>query len=61
MDKIKQLKDLLLSIEEDAAKFYEKENNAAGTRLRNSLQEVKHIAQDLRNDVQETKTKRKEK
>lgn len=60
MDKIKLLKELLQTIEEDAVKFYEKENNAAGTRLRNSLQQVKQLAQEVRNEVQDVKTNRKD-
>lgn len=60
MDKIKLLKELLQTIEEDAVKFYDKENNAAGTRLRNSLQQVKQLAQEVRNEVQDVKTNRKD-
>lgn len=60
MDKIKLLKELLQTIEEDAVKFYDKENNAAGTRLRNSLQQVKQLSQELRNEVQDVKTNRKD-
>lgn len=46
-------------VEEDASKFFERENNAAGTRLRNHLQQIKTLAQELRNEVQEEKSKRK--
>lgn len=51
MEKFNELKALVASLEEDAAKFYEKENKAAGVRLRKGLQEIKTLAQDLRLDV----------
>ena len=48
MDNFNELKTLITSLEEDAIKFYEKENKAAGVRLRKGLQEIKTIAQALR-------------
>ena len=42
-------------IEEDVQKFYDKRNNAAGTRIRKAMQEVKALAQDIRKEVQERK------
>lgn len=48
MDKFNELKKLIEGLEEDAIKFYEKENKAAGVRLRKGLQDVKVLAQDLR-------------
>lgn len=56
MDKFNKLKDLLSSLEEDAAKFYEKGNKAAGTRVRNGMQSIKMMAQDIRKEVQDMKT-----
>ena len=53
MEKFEELKTLIASIEEDAAKFYEKSNKAAGVRLRKGLQEIRTISQDLRKDVSE--------
>ena len=41
MEKFEELKTLVSSLEEDATKFYEKSNKAAGTRLRKGCQEVK--------------------
>ncbi len=55
MEKFKELKELLGSAEVDAMAFYEKNNKAAGTRLRNALQKVKALAQDIRNEVTEKK------
>ena len=54
-----ELKALLEAAEEDFSKFYEKENNAAGTRVRKHLAEIKKKAQEIRLEVQEMKTKRK--
>lgn len=51
MDKFNELKELIASLEEDASKFYEKNNKAAGVRLRKGLQDIKTSAQALRQDV----------
>lgn len=55
MEKLEELKALLIGAEADAEKFYNKGNNAAGTRLRKAMQEAKVIAQDIRVNVTETK------
>ena len=55
MEKYKSLKDLVVAIEEDFAKFYEKGNKAAGTRARKAMQDVKNYAQDIRKEIQERK------
>ncbi|RKR84275.1 histone H1-like protein Hc1 [Mucilaginibacter gracilis] len=59
MKKFQELKDLVSTIENDAVKFYEKGNKAAGTRLRNGLQQIKGLATDIRKDVTEIKNKAK--
>ncbi|MGO1520373.1 MAG: histone H1 [Sphingobacterium sp.] len=51
MENYTKLKDLVASIEADAEKFFNNGNSAAGTRVRKGLQEVKTLAQDIRNDV----------
>jgi len=51
MDKFVKLKELIASVEADADKFYNKGNAAAGTRVRKALQDVKNLAQEIRNDV----------
>jgi len=56
MEKYEELKNLVASMEDDATKFYEKGNKAAGVRLRKTLQDVKTLAQNIRLDVS-TKTK----
>lgn len=54
MEQIAKLKELIASAEIDAEKF-NKGNNAAGTRLRNTMQQLKATAQEVRTAVTETK------
>jgi len=51
MENYNKLKGLAVSMETDADKFFNQGNAAAGTRLRKSLQEIKNLAQELRNEV----------
>ena len=44
-----------MSLEDDFSKFYEKQNAAAGTRVRKGMQELKTMAQAFRTEVQNTK------
>lgn len=55
INQFNELKNLILGLEADAEKFYEKGNGAAGTRLRKGLQEAKNLAQAIRLGVQEAK------
>ncbi len=55
MERFNQLKDLVMNAEGDFAKFYDKENKAAGTRVRKSMQDLKVLAQDIRSEVQNKK------
>jgi len=57
MTKFKELQDVLNTVEQDAAKFYEKGNKAAGTRLRSGLQQIKVLATEIRKEVTELKKK----
>lgn len=59
-EKYNEMKDFLQSLESDVEKFYEKGQAAAGTRVRKGLSELKKLAQDMRNEVQDLKAKRKE-
>jgi hypothetical protein len=59
MQKYETLKQLIASMETDVQKFYNG-NNAAGTRVRKHLQDVKKACQDMRNEVQELRESRKE-
>jgi hypothetical protein len=55
MENYENLKQLVASLEDDVVKFYEKGNNAAGTRLRKGCQEVKNLCQDIRVEVSNIK------
>ncbi len=55
MDLFNQLKNLVDSYEKDFEKFYVKGNKAAGVRVRKHMQELRQLAQDIRNDVQARK------
>lgn len=57
MKRFEELKNLVMSLESDFEKFYDKNNNAAGTRVRKGMQELKNIAQDIRVEVQDIKNK----
>jgi ABC-type Zn uptake system ZnuABC Zn-binding protein ZnuA len=59
MQKYQNLIEYLKTLEGDVVKFYEKGQSAAGTRLRKGLSELKRLAQDLRNEVQDIKAQRK--
>jgi hypothetical protein len=55
MSRFSELKDLVHGLEEDFEKFYEKGNQAAGTRVRKGMQDLKNLAQEIRTEVQEKK------
>jgi hypothetical protein len=57
MNQYEKLKQLVLGIEDNFVKFYEKENNAAGTRIRKGMQDLKVLAQEIRTEVQDIKNK----
>ena len=50
-----EIKALLEETEADFAKFYEKGNKAAGTRVRKGMKELRDVAQDIRMEVQAIK------
>ena len=52
---LEQMITLLEETRDDHDRFFERSNNAAGTRVRKTMQEVKTLAQELRVEVQETK------
>ena len=56
MEKFEQIKNLILGLEDDFDKFYDKSNQAAGTRVRKGMQDLKNIAEEIRVDVQEMKS-----
>jgi hypothetical protein len=55
MELYEELKNLVANLEEDATKFYEKGNKAAGTRVRKGCQDIKNLCQDIRVDVSNKK------
>jgi hypothetical protein len=55
MEKLEKLKEVIAAAEVDATSFYDKGNKAAGTRLRNAMQELKVLATDIRKEVTEKK------
>jgi hypothetical protein len=55
MKRFDELRDLVMSLEADFEKFYDKGNQAAGTRVRKGMQELKNLAQDIRIEVQNKK------
>ena len=55
MNRFGALQDLVSSLESDFEKFYDKGNNAAGTRVRKGMQEIKNLAQEIRKEVQDKK------
>lgn len=55
MNRFSEIKDLIMSLESDFDKFYDKKNQAAGTRVRKGMQDLKNLAQDIRKEVQDLK------
>ncbi|HLW20615.1 MAG TPA: hypothetical protein VKX33_09840 [Cyclobacteriaceae bacterium] len=55
MNRFSEIKDLITSLEGDFEKFYDKKNQAAGTRVRKGMQDLKNLAQDIRKEVQDIK------
>lgn len=55
MARFDEVKDLILSLEGDFDKFYNKGNQAAGTRVRKGMQDLKTLAQEIRSEVQDKK------
>jgi flagellar biosynthesis/type III secretory pathway protein FliH len=50
-----ELQALVASMAADFQKFYQDGNKAAGTRVRNAMQELKTLAQAIRTEVQSIK------
>ncbi len=51
MFRFTELSELVKAMEEDFKKFYLNHNKAAGTRLRQSMQELKTLAQSIRTEI----------
>lgn len=59
MEKFTNLNEILETMKTDIEKFYDKGQNAAGTRLRKSLNELRKKAAEIRKDIQDERAKRK--
>jgi hypothetical protein len=57
MKRFDELRDLVMSLEADFQKFYDKGNQAAGTRVRKGMQDLKNLSQEIRVEVQDIKNK----
>lgn len=57
MSRFDDLKNAVNELEGDFEKFYDKSNKAAGTRVRQGMQALKTLAQDIRSEVQDIKNK----
>lgn len=57
MKRFEELRDMVAAMEADFDKFYDKNNNAAGTRVRKGMQDLKNLAQEIRLEVQDIKNK----
>jgi hypothetical protein len=55
MTKFDEVKNLVMSLEGDFDKFYDKNNQAAGTRVRKGMQDLKNMATAIRAEVQNMK------
>lgn len=55
MSRYNEINDLLAQLEPDMNKFYDKGNKAAGTRARQTLQELKKKSQEIRLEIQDWK------
>ena len=55
MSQFSRVKELVDGLEADFEKFYDKGNQAAGTRVRKGMQDLKNLAQEIRVDVQNIK------
>jgi len=57
MNRFQELVDLVQSFQKDFDKFYVKGNKSAGVRVRKHMAELKRKAQEIRNEVQDIKSK----
>ncbi|MCS6991700.1 MAG: hypothetical protein NZL95_07550 [Chitinophagales bacterium] len=60
MKRLEELRAYLDSLESDFRKFYDKGNNAAGTRIRKAMQQIKKMASEIRNEIQAIRKQNKE-
>ncbi|MCS7000993.1 MAG: histone H1 [Bacteroidota bacterium] len=58
-DRYQELISHIEAMKEDFEKFYTKGKNAAGTRLRKQLQQLRRLAQEIRTEIQAIRVARK--
>jgi len=58
MENFRKIKELIAAAEADHNKFFLNGNKAAGTRLRGAMQQLKVLAQNVRNEVTANKRPR---
>lgn len=58
MNRFSEIKNLVMSLEGDFEKFYDKGNQAAGTRVRKGMQDLKTLSQEIRAEVQNMKNEK---
>ena len=51
MNKLDELREMVNGLEEDFNKFYDREINSAGPRIRKGMQNLKLLAQDVRVNI----------
>lgn len=59
MEKFAHLNEILENMKTDIEKFYDKGQNAAGTRLRKALNDLRKKSAEIRKDIQDERVKRK--
>jgi hypothetical protein len=57
MNRFQELVDLVQTFQKDFEKFYVKGNKSAGVRVRKHMASLKRKAQEIRNEIQEIKSK----
>jgi len=55
MENFNKIKEIIAAAEDDAAKFFDKQNSAAGTRLRKHAKGIADAAKAIRKQVSEIK------
>jgi DNA anti-recombination protein RmuC len=59
MEKFQKLQESLDNMKADMEKFYSKNQNAAGTRLRKELNNLRRTAAEIRKEIQDIRNSRK--
>lgn len=59
METLEKIKNLTETLSSETTKFFEKNNNSAGTRARKAAQEIKELMQVLRKEILEHSKKEK--